>query len=171
MRSGADIDGIENSETITARVPLNCPSLVSVPCRRIPGTVADRFCDRAARVDWSLGHYAVAGGTSLLIRIRGWLFCHRYSSATCPNRRRTCLLLNLPISKSVVRLNATEPAWPNTFQSPFAQSIAAAGLGQSIGSPAATPPSMKSKGKATKEVISVIGYNCLSTPQEPCIAV
>jgi hypothetical protein len=56
MRSGADIDGIENSETITARVPLNCPSLVSVPCRRIPCTVADRFCDRAARVDWSLGH-------------------------------------------------------------------------------------------------------------------
>ena len=83
-------------------------------------------------------------------------FCHRYSSATCPNRRRTCLLLNLPISKSVVRLNATEPAWPNTFQSPCAQSIAAAGLGQSIGSPAVTPPSMKSKGKATKEVISVM---------------
>jgi len=104
--------------------------------------------------------------TSLLGRIRGWLFCHRYSSATCPNRRRTCLLLNLPISKSVVRLNATEPAWPNTFQSPCARSIAAAGLGQSIGSPAVTPPSMKSKGKATKEVISVIGYNCLSTPQE-----
>jgi hypothetical protein len=100
-----------------------------------------------------------------------WLFCHRYSSATCPNRRRTCLLLNLPISKSVVRLNATEPAWPNTFQSPCARSIAAAGLGQSIGSPAVTPPSTKSKGKATKEVISVIGYNCLSTPQAPRIAV
>jgi hypothetical protein len=96
----------------------------------------------------------------LLLRICGWLFCHRYSSATCPNRRRTCLLLNLPISKSVVRLNATEPAWPNIFQSPCARSIAAAGLGQSIGSPAATPPSLKSKGKATKEVISVIGCNC-----------
>jgi hypothetical protein len=73
---------------------------------------------------------------------------------------RTCFLLNLPISKSVVRLNATEPAWPNIFQSPCAQSIAAAGLGQSMHSPAATPPSLKSKGKATKEVISVIGYNC-----------
>ena len=84
-------------------------------------------------------------------------FGHRYSSATCPNRRRTCLLLNLPISKSVVRLNATDPAWPNTFQSPCARSIAAEGLGQSMGSPAATPPSMKSKGSATKEVISVMG--------------
>jgi hypothetical protein len=131
------------------------------PCHRIPRTAADRFCDRAARASRPP---TIAGGTSLLIRIRGWLFCHRYSLATCPNRRRTCLLLNLPISKSVVRLNATEPAWPNIFQSPCAQSIAAAGLGQSIGSPAVTPPSLKSKGKATKEVISVIGYNCLSTP-------
>jgi len=31
--------------------------------------------------------------------------CHRYSSVTCPNRQSTCLSLNLPISKSVVRLN------------------------------------------------------------------
>jgi hypothetical protein len=126
--------------------------------------------DSAVRLHW-LRHRGksstVALGTFSLGRIRGRLFCHRYLSATCPNRRRTCLLLNLPISKSVVRLNATEPAWPSTFQSPCARSIAAAGLGQSTGSPAAvTPPSMKSKGKATKEVISVIGYNCLSTPQE-----
>ena len=48
---------------------------------------------------------------------------------TCPNRRSRCLSLNLPISKSVVRLNATDPAWPNTFQSPCARCIAAAGLG------------------------------------------
>jgi hypothetical protein len=46
--------------------------------------------------------------------------CHRYSCVTCPNRRSRCLSLNLPISKSVVRLNATDPAWPNTFQSPCA---------------------------------------------------
>jgi hypothetical protein len=51
-------------------------------------------------------------------------------------------------------VNATEPAWPNTFQSPCARCIAAAGLGQSIGSPAAMPLSAKSKGKATKNVIS-----------------
>ena len=31
---------------------------------------------------------------------------------------------------------------------------------------AVTPPSMKSKGKATKEVISVIGCDCSSTPRE-----
>jgi len=148
---------------------LSCPSSVSVPCHRIPRTAA-----AAARLhglsDWQQPA-PIAGRTSLLSRIRGWLFYHRYSSATCPNRRRTRLLLNLPISKSVVRLNATEPAWPNTFQSPCAQSTAAAGLGQSIGSPAVTPPSMKSKGKATKEVISVMGCNCLFTPREPRIAV
>jgi len=80
--------------------------------------------------------------------------CHRYSSVTCPNRRSRCLSLNLPISKSVVRLNATEPAWPNTFHSPCARCIAAAGLGQSMGSPAAIPLSTKSKGNATKKVIS-----------------
>src|SRR3984893_5332132 len=79
---------------------------------------------------------------------------HRYSSVTCPNRRSRCLSLNLPISKSVVRLNATEPAWPNTFHSPCARCIAAAGLGQSMGSPAAIPLSTKSKGNATKKVIS-----------------
>src|ERR1700738_2007058 len=79
---------------------------------------------------------------------------HRYSSVTCPNRRSRCLSLNLPISKSVVRLNATEPAWPNTFHSPCARGIAAAGLGQSMVSPAAIPLSTKSKGNATKKVIS-----------------
>jgi hypothetical protein len=47
---------------------------------------------------------------------------------------------------------------PNIFQSPCARSIAAEGLGHSIASPAAMPPSMKSKGKTSKEVISVIGY-------------
>jgi hypothetical protein len=83
--------------------------------------------------------------------------CHRYSSVTCPNRRSTCLSLNLPISKSLVRQNATEPAWPNTFQSPCASCIAAAGLGQLMGSPAAIAPSTKSKGNATKEMISAIG--------------
>ena len=46
---------------------------------------------------------------------------HRYSSVTCPNRRSRCLSLSLPISKSVVRLNSTEPAWPNAFQSPCAR--------------------------------------------------
>ena len=84
--------------------------------------------------------------------------CHRYSSVTCPNRRSTCLSLNLPISKSVVRTNAIAPAWPNTFQSPCARSIAAAGLAHSTGSPAAIPPSTKSKGNATKTVISAIGH-------------
>jgi hypothetical protein len=78
-------------------------------------------------------------------------------AATCPNRRSRCLSLNLSISKSVVRLNATEPAWPNTFQSPCARCIAAAGLGQSMGSPAAMPPSLlKSKGNATKRVIAAL---------------
>ena len=82
---------------------------------------------------------------------------HRYSSVTCPNRRSRCLSLNLPTSKSVARLNATEPAWPNTFQSPCARCIAAAGLGQTMGSPATIPPpSAKSKGSATKRVISAI---------------
>ena len=82
---------------------------------------------------------------------------YRYSSVTCPNRRSRCLSLNLPTSKSVARLNATEPAWPNTFQSPCARCIAAAGLGQTMGSPAAIPPpSAKSKGSATKRVISAI---------------
>jgi hypothetical protein len=93
------------------------------------------------------------------LRWRPLLACegHRYSSVTCPNRRSRCLSLNLPISKSVVRLNATEPAWPNTFQSPCARCIAAAGLVQSMGSPAAMPPpSSKSKGNATKRVISAI---------------
>src|ERR1700738_4548196 len=90
---------------------------------------------------------------------------HRYSSVTCPNRRSRCLSLNLPISKSVVRLNATEPAWPNTFQSPCARCIAAAGLGQSMGSPAAMlPPSSKSKGNATKRVISAILSHFVSFP-------
>jgi hypothetical protein len=91
--------------------------------------------------------------------------CHRYSSVTCPNRRSTCLSLNLPISKSVVRLNATQPARPNTFQSPCARCIAAAGLGQSMGSPAAMPPpSSKSKGNATKRVISAIRSHFVSFP-------
>ena len=89
--------------------------------------------------------------------------CYRYSSVTCPNRRSTCLSLNLPISKSLVRLNATEPAWPNTLQSAWARCIAAAGLGQSMGSPAAIAPSMKSKGNATKEVISAIGSTAALT--------
>jgi hypothetical protein len=31
-----------------------------------------------------------------------------------------------------VRLNATAPVWPNTFQRPCARSIAVAGLGHSI---------------------------------------
>jgi hypothetical protein len=88
--------------------------------------------------------------------------CHRYSRVTCPNRRSRCLSLNLPISKSVVRLNATDPAWPNTFQSPCARCIAAAGLGQSMGSPAAMPPLMKSKGNATKKVISAIRSHFVS---------
>src|SRR3984893_12417635 len=88
--------------------------------------------------------------------------CHRYSCVTCPNRRSRCLSLNLPISKSVVRLNATDPAWPNTFQSPCARCIAAAGRGQSMGSPAAMPPSMKSKGNATKKVISAIRSHFVS---------
>jgi hypothetical protein len=101
--------------------------------------------------------------------------CHRYSSVTCPNRQSTCLSLNLPISKSVVRLNATEPAWPNIFQSPCARCIAAAGLGHSIGSPAAMLPSIKSHGIATKEVISVIGsglFDCLADDpgQSGCLA-
>jgi hypothetical protein len=101
----------------------------------------------------------------------GWrplLACegHRYSSVTCPNRRSRCLSLNLPISKSVVRLNATAPAWPNTFQSPCARCIAAAGLVQPMGSPAAMPPpSSKSKGNATKRVISAIhSHFLLRTP-------
>ena len=34
----------------------------------------------------------------------------RYSSATCPKRRNICFWLNLPFSKSLVRLNATAPA-------------------------------------------------------------
>ena len=90
---------------------------------------------------------------------------YRYSSVTCPNRRSRCLSLNLPISKSVVRLNATEPAWPNTFQSPCARCIAAAGLGQSMGSPAAMPPpSAKSKGSATKRVIAAIRSHFVSLP-------
>ena len=90
---------------------------------------------------------------------------YRYSSVTCPNRRSRCLSLNLPISKSVVRLNATEPAWPNTFQSPCARCIAAAGLGQSMGSPAAMPPpSAKSNGSATKRVISAIRSHFISLP-------
>jgi hypothetical protein len=100
-------------------------------------------------------------------KIHSLLACegHRYSSVTCPNRRSRCLSLNLPISKSVVRLNATEPAWPNTFQSPCARCIAAAGLGQSMGSPAAMPPSLlKSKGKATKRVISAIRSRFVSLP-------
>jgi hypothetical protein len=84
--------------------------------------------------------------------------CHRYSSGTCPNRRSTCLSLNLPISKSVVRTNAMAPAWPNILQNPCARSIAAAGLAHSIGSPAAMSPSTKSKGNATKKVISAMGH-------------
>jgi hypothetical protein len=89
---------------------------------------------------------------------------YRYSSVTCPNRRSRCLSLNLPISKSVVRLNATEPAWPNTLQSPCARCIAAAGLGQSMGSPAAIPPSAKSNGSATKRVISAIRSHFINLP-------
>jgi hypothetical protein len=60
-------------------------------------------------------------------------------------------------SKSVVA-NAIAPAWPNIFQSPCARSIAAAGLAHSIRSPAAMPPSAKSKGNAAKKVISAIGH-------------
>jgi hypothetical protein len=99
------------------------------------------------------------------LRWRPLLACdgHRYSSVTCPNRRSRCLSLNLPSSKSVVRLNATEPAWPNTFQSPCARCTAAAGLVQSMGSPAAMPPpSSKSKGNATKKVISAIRSHFVS---------
>jgi len=85
--------------------------------------------------------------------------CHRYSSVTCPNRRSTRLSLNFPISKSLVRLYATAPAWPNTFQNACARCIAAAGLGQSAASPAVIAPSMKSKANATKEMISATGFH------------
>src|SRR5258707_13042788 len=65
----------------------------------------------------------------------------QYSLGTWPNRRRVCLTSNLPISKSVVRLNAIAPAWPKVFQSPCARATAAAGLEHLTGSPATTPPS------------------------------
>ena len=47
---------------------------------------------------------------------------------TCPNCRRTCLAPNLPIAKSLVRLNAIAPACPKVFQSPRARCTAAVGL-------------------------------------------
>jgi hypothetical protein len=53
-----------------------------------------------------------------------------------------------------------------TFQSPCARRIAAAGLGQSTGSPGAMAPSMKSKGNATKKMISAIRFPpCLRIPE------
>jgi hypothetical protein len=45
--------------------------------------------------------------------------------------------------------------WPNTFQRPCARSIAAAGLGHSIGSPTTTLPSATSNGSATKYVMAM----------------
>jgi hypothetical protein len=88
------------------------------------------------------------------------------SSGTCPNLRSTCAWPNLPISKSLVRLSATAPAWPNIFHSPSALCIAAAGLGHLIGSPAAMPPSTKSNGKATKYVIPAMTH--LLNHANPC---
>jgi len=54
------------------------------------------------------------------------------SSGTSPNFRNTVASRKSPVSGSPVRLNATAPVWPNTFQRLSARSIAAAGLGHSI---------------------------------------
>src|SRR6202035_2030931 len=97
---------------------------------------------------------------------RGWDHNALKLSGRCPNLRSTCAWPNLPISKSLVRLIATAPAWPNIFHSPSALCIAAAGLGHLIGSPAAMPPSTKSNGDATKYVIPAMAH--LLNHTNPC---
>src|SRR5882762_6915032 len=49
------------------------------------------------------------------------------SSGTSLNFRNTVASRKSPVAGSPVRLNATAPVWPNTFQRPCARSIAAAG--------------------------------------------
>jgi hypothetical protein len=129
------------------------------PCRRPLSFAPSRAIKPYARRGQAARRYALPSlaGAMSKWRRKQVRTCHRYSSVTCPNRRSACLSLNLPISKSVVRTNATAPAWPNIFQSACARSIAAAGLSHSTGSPAAMTPSTKSKGNATKRVISAIG--------------
>src|ERR1019366_5744698 len=78
------------------------------------------------------------------------------SSGTSPNFRNTVASRKSPVAGSPLRLNATAPVWPNTFQRPCARSIAVAGLGHSIGSPTTTLPSATSNGNATKYVIPVM---------------
>jgi hypothetical protein len=75
------------------------------------------------------------------------------SSGTSPNFRNTVASWKSPVAGSPVRLSATERVWPSTFQRPCARSIAAAGLGHSIGSPTTTLLSATSNGNATKYVI------------------
>src|ERR1700676_2794907 len=89
------------------------------------------------------------------------------SSGTSPNFRNTVASLKLPVAGSPVRENATAPVWPNTFQRPCARSIAAAGLGHSMGSPTTTLPSATSNGSATKYVIPGIASPLLSHTN-PC---
>src|SRR5580692_6436200 len=84
------------------------------------------------------------------------------SSGTSPNFRNTVASLKSPVAGSPVRLNATAPVWPNTFHRPCARSIAAAGLGHSMGSPTTTLPSATSNGNATKYVIPAMA-SLLST--------
>src|ERR1700733_208971 len=80
------------------------------------------------------------------------------SSGTSPNFRNTVASLKSPVAGSPVRLNATAPVWPNTFHRPCARSIAATGLGHSIGSPTTTLPSAASNGNATKYVIPAMAH-------------
>jgi hypothetical protein len=70
------------------------------------------------------------------------------SSGTSPNFRNTVASRKSPVAGSSVRLNATAPAWPHTFQRPCARSIAA--TGQSIGSPTTMLQSATSNGSATR---------------------
>jgi hypothetical protein len=64
---------------------------------------------------------------------------------------------DLKIGSPTERYSTSMAKYLHTFQSPFARSIAAEGLGQSTGSPAAMPPSIKSKDNATKKMSSAIG--------------
>ena len=52
-----------------------------------------------------------------LLKLESYMYVGvQYSRGALPNLRRICFLSNMPISKSLVRLSATAPAWPKNFQ-------------------------------------------------------
>jgi hypothetical protein len=69
--------------------------------------------------------------------------------ASSPNFRISLASLKSPVAGSPLRLNATAPACPGLRDSASARMTAALALKHSIASPATTPSSEKTNGRAT----------------------